>query len=86
MKIGLESSTQTVPECNATNAYLTRPNNTHSFAGANRDVMKTMDFFIALFFGLLMPWTVQTLVILPCATVWVDEPSPFVFSGVMNTS
>ena len=51
MKIGLEPSTQTVPESNATNANFTRTNSTQSLAGANRDVGQAMDFLIALFFG-----------------------------------
>ena len=50
MKIGLEPSTQTIPECNAANANITRTNNTLSLAGANRDVTQTMDFLIALRF------------------------------------
>ena len=47
MKIGLEPSNQMVPECNATNVNFTRTNNTQSLAGANRDVMQTMNFPIA---------------------------------------
>ena len=41
MKIGLEPSTQTVPESNTTNANFTRTNNTQSLAVANRDVIQT---------------------------------------------
>ena len=52
MKIGLELSTQTVPESTATNANFTRAKNTQSYiAGANRHVMQTVDSLIALFFG-----------------------------------
>ena len=49
MKIGLELSTQTVPESIATNANFTRTNDTQSLAGANRAVMQTMDFLIVLY-------------------------------------
>ena len=49
MKIGLEPSTQTVPECNATGASFSRTNSTQSLAGANSDVIRTMVFLIALF-------------------------------------
>ena len=49
-KIELEPSTQTVPENNATNANFTRTDKTQPLAGANRDVMQTMVFLVALFF------------------------------------
>ena len=48
MKLGLEPSTQTLPESNATNAKFIGMNNTQSLAG---DVMQTMGFLIALLFG-----------------------------------
>ena len=51
MKIGLETSIQTVPESNATNANFTRTNKTQSLAGAIRDVMQIINFLIALFSG-----------------------------------
>ena len=44
---GLGTSTQTVPEGNATNTNFKRTNNTQSLAGANRAVIRTMDFLIA---------------------------------------
>ena len=56
MAVELESSTQTVPKSNATNANLTRSNNTQSLADANRDVVQTIDILLinyitALFWG-----------------------------------
>ena len=45
MKIGLEPSTQTTPEGNATNANFTWTNNTQSLADADRDVMQTGNGF-----------------------------------------
>ena len=51
MKIGMKLSNQTVPEINAKNANFTRTNNRQSLAGANRDVLHTMDFLIPLVFG-----------------------------------
>ena len=49
--MGLEQSTQTVPESNPTQTNFTRTNNTQSLAVATRDVMQTMDFPIALFYA-----------------------------------
>ena len=43
----LGTSTQTVPEGNATNTGFKRTNNTQSLAGANRAVIRTMYFSIA---------------------------------------
>ena len=51
MKIELDSCSQRVPESNATNANFTRTNNIPSLAGANSNVMKTMNFLTATFFG-----------------------------------
>ena len=70
-----------------------------SLAGANRDVMQTIDFQTALFFnGKNHMYCAKTSVrkivngelsktlarALPCGTVWVDKPSPFVVSGMAN--
>ena len=51
VKIGLEPSTKTVLESIASNANFTRTNNMYSLTGANRDVMQTVDFLVALCFG-----------------------------------
>ena len=51
MKIGLEPSTQTVPESNVTNTNFTCTNNRQSLVGTSLDVVQKVDFFIALFFG-----------------------------------
>ena len=47
IKIGLEPSTQIDPE---SNANFTRTKNIKSLAGANHDVMQTMDLLLALVF------------------------------------
>ena len=69
-------------------------NNAQSLAGANCDEMQTLDFLMILFCrwekvtGIVQIQETedglsQTLVrALPYRTVWVDEPSPFVVSGV----
>ena len=44
---GLGMSTQTIPEGNVTNTNFKRKNNAQSLAGANRAVIRTMDFLIA---------------------------------------
>ena len=44
---GLGKSTQTVPECNATNTWCKRVNNTQSLAVANRALIRKMDFLNA---------------------------------------
>ena len=51
MKTGLEQSTQTFPEINATNANFTRMSNLkiRVSGGCNRDVMQTMAFLVGLF-------------------------------------
>ena len=48
MIVGLEPSTPTAPEGNATYVNFTKTNDTQSLSGANRDVMPKMDFLIAL--------------------------------------
>ena len=77
-KLGLESSTQTVPKSNSAQSLLC----------ANCDVKQTMDFLIALFFELelrVMYCAKQVFVrLLMMGLFWVDEPSPFVVSGVAD--
>ena len=50
MKVGLEPSTETVPESSVKDARLTRSKNTQSLADTNLDIVRTKSFLNRIIF------------------------------------